>query len=467
MTTIDWLFVALYFVGLIVIGVLSVHRVRSSDDFAVAGRRVIWPVLFATIAASFLGGGSSMGNAGNVFRDGYVFMFAFFAFSIQTVLVGAFVAHKLRRYENAHTVGDVMEIHYGRAARLLTGVLSLAVCTGILGGQVLAVGALVNLLFGLEPLTGILIGMGTVLLYSTFGGMWAVIQTDVVQFAILGVFLPVTLVIGVARAGGPGELVSRLPADHLAPLGNWTLLAFIGVFVAFLLGETLTPPFTQRAFAASSPETSRRAFLVTGFFSFGFYFVTASIGLVALTLYPDTKSDQALPTVVANLLPVGITGLVLAALLAVIMSTADSYLNSTAVVFLKDIYLPFLRPDASDRHRLLVQRIVTVAVGAGAVGFAVSAPSIIDAFLLAFHLWAPTVVLPLVAAVVWGLRSPAAGLAAVLSGGAATAIWQWGLGEPFGLSGLVVGVAVNAVVFAAVYLLTPGSGRLTRPAEAG
>ena len=130
MNIIDWAFVALYFSLLIVIGVQSVRRISGSDDFAVAGGRIIWPVIFATLAASFLGGGSSMGNAGNVFRDGYVFLFAFFAFSIQTVLVGLFVAHKLRRYEGAHTVGDVMEAHYGCGARVLTGVLSIAVCAG-------------------------------------------------------------------------------------------------------------------------------------------------------------------------------------------------------------------------------------------------------------------------------------------------------------------------------------------------
>lgn len=92
----------------------------------------------------------------------------------------------------------------------------------------------------------------------------------------------------------------------------------------------------------ANPQVSRRGYLVAGIFSLGFFFVTATIGLLAMVLFTDIAADQALPTVVANLLPVGVTGLVL----AVIMSTADSYLNSTAVVLVKDAYVPFFRTSA-------------------------------------------------------------------------------------------------------------------------
>src|SRR5262249_3814732 len=162
--------------------------------------------------------------------------------------------------------------------------------------------------------------------------------------------------------------------DHLTFLGSWTLLTFIGTFVTFLLGEMLTPPFTQRAFSARDPRAARRGYLVSGVFSIGFYFVTASIGLVALVLFPNIDTDHALPRAVADLLPAGITGLTVAALLAVIQSTASSYLNSAAIVFVKDIYVPFIRPAAGDRHRLNVQRAVTLVVGVAAVGFAIAAP---------------------------------------------------------------------------------------------
>lgn len=220
------------------------------------------------------------------------------------------------------------------------------------------------------------------------------------------------------------------------------------------------PPYTQRAFAARTPQDSRRGFLVAGIFSLGFYFVTASIGLVATVLYPKATPDQALPTVVSELLPMGLSGIVLAALFAVVMSTADSYLNATAVCFTKDIYVSFIHRDAGARLLLTVQRLVTVLVGVAAAFFALAAPSIIDALLISYDLWAPTVVAPLILGVVWGYRSGVAGVLAIVAGGAAMGTWRWVLHEPYGVSALIVGVAVNIVVYGLAYILDPRAGRL-------
>lgn len=456
MTVIDWVMLCVYFALLVLIGVQTLRRVRTADDFAVAGNRIIWPVFFGSLAASFLGGGASLGNAGSTFTDGYVYLFAFFAFAIQTLLVGAFVAPRLKRYVGAHTVGDVMEHHYGRPARLLTGLLSLGLCAGILGAQALAIGTVVNATLDLPTVPSILIGMGIVVLYSTFGGAWAVIQTDMLQFVFLGVFLPVTLLIGLGKVGGPAQLVASVPHDHLSLGGTWTLGAFVSVFLAFLLGETLVPPYSQRTFSTPDSKHARRGFMLSGVFAFGFFFVTSSLGLVALALYPDITPDQALPTIVTRLVPAGLTGLVVAALLAVVMSTASSYLNSIAVVFVKDVYQPFIKPDVGERQRLWMERSLSLVVGAAATVFAVSVPSIVDALLYSYSLWAPTIIIPLLAAVMLGVRGTRPAVAAILAGGTVTAVWTWALGEPFGVSGLVAGVSTNLVVFALTALATRG-----------
>jgi solute:Na+ symporter, SSS family len=463
MTILDWALLALYFVALVVIGVQTIKRIDTPDDFAVAGNRIIWPVFFGSLAASFLGGGASIGNAGATYEDGYVYMFAFFAFALQTLLVGAFVAPRLKRYAGAHTVGDVMHEHYGKAARLLTGFLSLGLCAGVLGAQALAIGTVVNATIEVDTITAILIGMGVVVLYSTFGGAWAVIQTDMLQFVFLGVFLPLALVIGVAKAGGPAELVSNIPDLHTSFLGTWTIPAFAGVFLAFLLGETLVPPYSQRTFSTPDSRHARLGFMLSGVFAFAFFFVTASLGIVALDLFPGLGADQALPTVVMRLMPVGLVGLLVAALLAVVMSTASSYLNSIAVVFTKDIYEPLAGASLAGAKRLWLERALSVVVGIGATAFAVSAPSIVDALLYSYALWAPTVIIPLLAAVLFGVRSRPAALGAIVAGGLVTAVWTWGLDEPFEITGLMAGVITNLVVFVAL-LLVP-TGRRPAPSE--
>jgi len=456
MTILDWALLALYFVALVLIGIQTIKRIESSDDFAVAGNRIIWPVFFGSLAAAFLGGGASLGNAGASYSDGYVYMFAFFAFGLQTLLVGAFVAPRLKRYAGAHTVGDVMAEHYGPMARLLTGILSIALCAGILGAQALAIGTVVNATIDVPTVPAIVIGMAVVVTYSTFGGAWAVIQTDMLQFVILGVFLPLALIIGLFRAGGAGELVANAPDLHTSFLGDWTWAAFIGVFVAFLLGETLVPPYAQRTFSTPDSRHARLGFMLSGVFAFAFFFVAASLGLVALELFPGIEPDQALPTIVMELMPVGLVGLLVAALLAVVMSTASSYLNSIAVVFTKDIYQPFVNPQVGPRQRLWIERGLSLVVGVGATLFAVTVPSIVDALLYSYALWAPTVIIPLLGAVLFGIRSAPAALAAILVGGLVTALWTWGLDEPWEVTGLIAGVVCNLVVYTVVAIGRPG-----------
>jgi solute:Na+ symporter, SSS family len=455
MTPLDWILLAGYFGLLILIGVQTMRRIKNPDDFAVAGNRIVWPVFFGSLAAAFLGGGASIGVAGATMRDGYVYMFAFCAFGVQTVLVGLFVAPRLKNYVGAHTLGDVMHEHYGKPARVVTGALSVALCAGILGAQALAIGTIVNATLDVPTVPAVIIGMGIVVLYSSFGGAWAVIQTDMLQFVFLGVFLPVALLIGLQAVGGPTALLDQVPASHLTMFGDYSALKFLTLFCALLLGETLVPPYAQRTFSTPDSRHARIGFTMAGVFSFCFYFTSASIGLVALVLYPDIKTDEALPTVVMNLMPIGILGLVIAALLAVVMSTASSYLNSTAVVLTKDIYQPLRTSKLAPGRSLTVERATSVIVGAAATIFALSVPTIVDALLYSYALWAPTIIVPLFGAVLFGIRSAPAALAAIGTGAVVTAVWQWGLDGPFGLDdGLIPGVLANLVVFTVVAAAT-------------
>ena len=449
-----------YFILLGYIGYRSVKKVNSSADFAVAGNKIIWPILFATLAASFLGGGASMGRAGQAFDHGYAFMFAASAFPIATVLTGIFIAPKLKRYTGAHTVGDIMEQQFGRYARLITGIFSLIFCIGILGAQALAVGTVFNAIIGIDITTGILIGMGVVLLYSTIGGMWAVIQTDVVQFLMLAIFMPITLLIGINEVGGAEQLIARLPDSHFSIMGDYSPTMFLSLFIAFLLGETLVPPYTQRALAAPDSRNAKIGYTISGLFGFLFYFVSSTIGLIALLLFPDISPDLAMPELIRTALPLGITGLVLASLLAVVMSTADSYLNSAAVIFVKDIYQGFINPNVNEKKKLWIERLVNLLIGIGAVVFALYATSIIDALLLSYALWAPTILIPFILGVVFDLKCSKSAISAIIAGALVTIVWKWGpwdLNEITGLSALVAGVLANVLVFTVIYQIFKNS----------
>ncbi len=264
------------------------------------------------------------------------------------------------------------------------------------------------------------------------------------------------MLIGIHDLGGPTALVERLPEAHFSIMGDYSIGMFVSLFIAFLLGETLVPPTTQQALSAPDSRHARIGYTVAGGFGFLFYFVSATIGLIALVLYPNITPDQAMPTLIRDALPIGITGLVLASLLAVVMSTADSYLNSAAVIFVGDIYKPFIEPDVSDKKRLWIERVVNLLIGLGAVIFALYATSIVDALLMSYALWAPTILLPFVFAVLFDLRCSRSAIAAMLAGALVTIVWKWGpfdLQAATGLTALIAGVIANIAVFTFVYRL--------------
>jgi len=284
--------------------------------------------------------------------------------------------------------------------------------------------------------------------------MWAVIQTDVVQFLMLAIFMPITLLIGINEVGGAEQLIARLPDSHFSIMGDYGPGMFLSLFIAFLLGETLVPPYTQRALAAPDSRNAKIGYTISGVFGFLFYFVSSTIGLIALILYPDISPDLAMPELIRTALPLGITGLVLASLLAVVMSTADSYLNSASVIFVKDIYQGFINPDVGEKNKLWIERLVNLLIGIGAVVFALYATSIIDALLISYSLWAPTILIPFVLGVLLDLKCSKSAIGAIIAGALVTIVWKWGpwdLSGMTGLSALVAGVSANLLTFTVIY----------------
>jgi len=119
--------------------------------------------------------------------------------------VALFIAPRMKLYPDAISVGDIMEPHYGKGARIFSGLFGVVLCAGILGAQVGAMGYIFNLFLGIDRTTGILIGCSIVIAYTSIGGMRSVIWTDVMQFVVLGVGIPLTLFYGIQYAGGGAQ----------------------------------------------------------------------------------------------------------------------------------------------------------------------------------------------------------------------------------------------------------------------
>jgi solute:Na+ symporter, SSS family len=309
-------------------------------------------------------------------------------------------------------------------------------------------GIVFNVFYGINRDWGIGLGCGIVILYTTFGGMRAVVATDIVQFVILAVGMPLVLIFGISYVGGIDALIAAIPADRIQiPGAHYQWLGLIALILVFMFGETLVPPYVQRLCIGKTAATAARGTLLSGLFSIPFFAITGLIGLVALAIDPTLDSNLAMPDVVVTVMPPVLKGLVIAAVISIVMSSADSFLNSASIAFINDILAPLRARPLPPRQSLRLAMIVTFAVGALSVFFALTIESILDILIYAYTYWAPVVLVPLVATV-YGFRKGVAGfVAGALTGLFAALIWDDVLHQPGQIAGLVVGVFANFVVF--------------------
>ncbi|MHC4112038.1 MAG: sodium:solute symporter family protein [Planctomycetota bacterium] len=447
----DYAIIILYLCAILLVGLWSGKGMKSLQEFSVSHRSYTSFVIFATLSASFIGGGFSIGNAEKVYRLGIANIIVLWGFSLKEILVARFIAPKMDNFPNVISAGDIMELGYGKAAKVITGFFSVFLCAGIVGAQVGAMGLIFKVFLGIEPIWGILIGCGIVIAYSTIGGMRAVILTDLIQFCVLAIGLPAALIFGIVKLGGFSAIREAVPASHFSiPADTMTIAAFLSLFLTFLLGETLVPPYVQRLLIGKDAGHTARGTMLSGIFSIPFFVITGAIGLVALALDPKLDPNLAMPYVISTVLPMGVRGVVIAGVISIVMSSADSFLNGAATGCINDIVKPLRKNPLSERHELLLAKLTNCFVGILAVIFAIKISSILDILIYAYNFWAPVILVPL-AAVFLDFRVTRAGFfSGTIAGAAGVLIWNGLLKSPMGVSGLVIGVFCNLIAFALI-----------------
>jgi SSS family solute:Na+ symporter len=447
----DYAIIITYLSVILILGLWSGKGMKTLQEFSVSHRSYTSMAIFATLSASFIGGGFSIGNAEKVFRIGIVNIVALWGFSLKELLVARFIAPRMGNFPDVISVGDIMERGYGKLAKIITGFLSVFLCAGIVGAQVGAMGLIFNVFLDIRPIWGIFIGCGIVIAYSTAGGMRAVVLTDIVQFCLLAIGIPMVLVFGIVKLGGFSAIKDAVPHGHFSIPGEaMTTGAFLSLFLTFLLGETLVPPYVQRLLIGKDPTHIARGTMLSGIFSIPFFAITGAIGLVALALDPKLDPNLVMPHVIRSVLPIGIRGIVIAGVISIVMSSADSFLNGAATSFINDLVKPLRGNPLSERYELLLVKLTNCFVGILAVIFAIKIDSVLDILIYAYNFWAPVIVVPL-AAVLLGFNVTKAGfLAGTMAGIAGALVWNRLLGTPMGISGLVVGVFCNLIVFTVI-----------------
>jgi SSS family solute:Na+ symporter len=296
-----------------------------------------------------------------------------------------------------------------------------------------------------------------VIAYTWAGGMWAVIYTDLFQFILLTVGITIAALIIFNKVGGMSSFIAYLEPTHLSITGGWPLRKLVPFFLTFLFAEAMAPFYVQRYLSTKSPRDSRWGVTIFGVYYGFFTILIVVIGLSGAILLPNIAPDLVMGSLVRDFLPAGLVGLVFAAMMAAMMATTDSILNTSAVIFTRDIYQKFINPAASDTIMLKWSKVTTIVIGIGGLIVALSVPRVFDLLIYTYSFWAPSMLPPLCLALLWGKAlerkvSPYAGPPAIVAGLIFT--FKWGSRTWFMLPAVAAGIAANLGVFLIVQILT-------------
>jgi SSS family solute:Na+ symporter len=393
---------------------------REFEEFSLAKRALPLALVFGSLAATYVGPGYSIGFVGRGFKSGFLFLGIGLAYALQNILVGLLIAPRLRSLKNCHTLGDAIGQKYDRKCQIVAGIISVGLCAGFSAVMAKAGGVVLNDVFNLPNWSSVAIVVGITALYTTFGGLRASVITDAFQFTAFATLLPVTLLLALVfhLKGGPAAFTSQAISATTDGLKATPIIEIVGLVAAFLLGETLIPPYANRALASKTTRISRNGFILAGIFSAVWFLVMISLGITARTVIPmDTGEDCVLLNLVRSIMPASGYALLLVVLISVVMSSLDSLLNAGAVAFTQDIVKPFA--DLSNGKALNIGRSATIIIAIIASAGAVFVPGIIDGLLICYTIWAPAI-LPALIIGLW-VKHPRP-LAGILSMGVGTVV---------------------------------------------
>ncbi len=440
---------------------LSRKKVKSSDDFAVAGRSLPMIVLVGTLLATWCGGGGITGTAGLIYSNGPLFGILAFSGAPLGMILLYFIAGAVRK-STTYTIPELFELRYGSAARALATICIVLAFIGTTASQFKAAGNIISITTGMPFEIATILCVVFMVLLALIGGMVSVAYTDALSaFLMVGGFLAGIFCVS-GQFGGFGSLLSNLPEGKNSLLGTLTLTQAAGYVLPTLFLVLGDQNMIQRFSSAKDSKTARKSNV--GLVLAEVVVCALIIGLItcAIFAFPTNDSpDTVLFQLSAQFLPPVIGGIVMAACMSFIVTTGDSYLLSTASNLTYDIWGLYIKKDADDKQKLNVLRIsiIIVAVLAFVLGFYF--PDILSVQMYAYTMYGATITPALICALFYKKATKAGGIAGIAVGAVMTILWDVILKSPGGVKSAIVSVPLAFIAIFVVSALTQNGPKVS------
>jgi SSS family solute:Na+ symporter len=444
-----WAIVVGYLLVMVILGeVCARYKIKGLDDYLVASRKHGVLITAGTLVATVIGAGSTIGASGVAFYVGISASWYLLSACVGLVLL-AFTFAPLARRMSLYTIPQFIENRYGIVAGAIAIGLGIIGLIMFLSAQIYAMGILTFQLTMLPiSLTIILSGL-VVVFYTWRGGNWAVHWSDNIQMWCIIVGMVSVSLVGIKLVGGLANFPTPPTAKGFETVGAqwfnpltkqsctpWDIFALGNVVVGWII-MSVTWHFTmqstaQRVMSSRDSSTAKYACLIAAGVIVPLGLVVALSGMTARVLYPslpppsDIAQAEAFPALVKGILNPVLGGVVLAALIAVVMSTCDSALLGASTIMVKDVYQRWLNPRAGDHTLLRISRQLTLIIGLAAIGTALLIPALIKILEMVATVYCIALFVPIILGLYWKSANSKGAIAAMAVSAGTGLAWRIG-----------------------------------------
>ncbi|MFA6929908.1 MAG: sodium:solute symporter family protein [Lentisphaeria bacterium] len=431
MATIDVIIFVLYLLTVFGIGVYHFFHNKNMEDYYVGNRSIKAPYVGLSIVATDVGGGFSIGLGGVGFLMGLSGSWLLFTGLIGAWLSAVLIIPRIKAIDASNgmlTYPDFLRHRYNHKVALVAAVISGIGYLGFTAAQMLAGAKLASATilqsnpFGMDPMLFALLVIAVITIgYTVIGGLKAVIYTDAIQWCVLlGGLLFVMIPVTVYKLGGFAEIKSVLPPEFLS-LTNIKAVTFFNWMITIIPIWLVAMTLYQRMYACANVKEAKKAWYIAGIFEYPIMaFTGVFLGMCARVAFPelpDAQAEMGLPMLIRDMLPIGVTSIVLAAYFSAIMSTADSCLMASSGNLVTDVIERYIWKKPGMRSSVRLSMIATLVIGILAVFLAAWFTTVLDAILYAYGFMVSGLFIPTLGAYFWRRGSSTGALTGMLAGG--------------------------------------------------
>ncbi len=366
----DWIILGCYFIFLFALGIYFSRRTKSAEQYFLASRNSKWPaiglsIFAANISSEHLIGLAGSGAAVGLVMGAYEWVAVFCLFMLGWVFLPYYLKSKV------YTMPEFLERRYNASCRWYLSCISIvAYIFTKISVALFAGGILLKYIMGWDFMTSALILVCVTGIYTILGGLSAVIIADMVQSIILIVGSLLLVIIGMYKVGGFSELINALPSEHFDMIRsvsdpNFPWLGMtLGIFILGIWYWSTDQFIVQKALSAKNLNQAQTGINLVAFLKIFPVVLFILPGMIAMALWPTelaANPDNAYPLLLTRLMPKGLAGLMLAALLSALISSLSSVFNATSTLITFDIFKK-IRPESNDKQLVLAGRIFTIVI---------------------------------------------------------------------------------------------------------